>query len=450
MTTHSAPLPDSPQMSGRGASLPEPGPRGAGGGPGRGNGRVPPLFLITLVLANYGLWLAFFTPIVLTLQLKARALSPDSPETTIALVLGTASVFAILANPVTGNLSDRTTSRWGMRRPWLVGAVLVGFIGLVVQGTSTAVPLLVLGGCLSLMAFASSLTVLFALMPDHVPAHRRGLVSGLLGVSQSLATVSGVSLGGALRESPLVAYCVPGAIGMALVLLLCLVLRDRRLHPADRRPFRFADFWRSFWVSPRRYPDFGWAWLSRFTFFLAFGAVINYLVFFLGRQIAVEDGAVPALVAAGLALQSFVLMASSAVAGAVSDRLGQRRPILVASALIGAAGLGMLAFATTVPVYFAAMAVMGVAQGVYFSVDLALISEVLPDQKRAAAKGFGVMTVANQLPQLAGPITAPLLLAVGIGSVVGGDGPNYTALYLGSAVFVLISGAAILKIRGVR
>jgi MFS family permease len=53
----------------------------------------------------------------------------DQPSS-LSLVLGVGAFFALIANPLVGRLSDRTTSRFGQRRPWLVGAVLGRLFGL--------------------------------------------------------------------------------------------------------------------------------------------------------------------------------------------------------------------------------------------------------------------------------------------------------------------------------
>lgn len=75
-----------------------------------------------------------------------------------------------------------------------------------------------------------------------------------------------------------------------------------------------------------------------------------------------------------------------------------RRPWLASGMAGGMVGLvvtalavvasACIAFATSLPLYLFGMAVGGIAQGTYLSVDLALISEVLPDRKNDAARDF--------------------------------------------------------------
>lgn len=184
-------------------------------------------------------------------------------------------------------------------------------------------------------------------------------------------------------------------------------------------------------------------------FFLAFAGVMNYQLFYLSAQLGVPVAEAAGLVGVGIALQVVFLVVTSAVSGVVSDRLGCRRPFVVVAAAIGVAGLVLLALATNLPVWAVGMALIGVASGMYYSVDLALVADVLPDRDRSAAKNFGLFSIANQLPQTLAPALAPLFLAVSFGSVAAGAS-NYTALFSACALFALVSAVTILPVRGVR
>ena len=86
-----------------------------------------PLFVGALGFAQFGLFVALLGPVMVSMAIKVNTLVPDPTGRTSALglVLGVGAVAAFLGNAVFGRLSDRTTSRFGRRRPWLVGGVLV-------------------------------------------------------------------------------------------------------------------------------------------------------------------------------------------------------------------------------------------------------------------------------------------------------------------------------------
>ena len=437
MTTHAAPSPTDSFG----------GPPDERPAPGAAQGRA---FLPALGIANATVWLAFFTPIVLTLPQRAEHLSPHDKAGTLSVVLLISSVFGLVTNPLAGRLSDRTTARWGMRRPWLAGGMAVGFVGLVVMALAPSVPVLVVGSSLMQIGFATTLTVLLALLPEQVPAARRGLMGAVLGVGQAVSVVVGVGIAGALQGTPLLAFAVPGLVGAAGVTGLCLALRDRVLEVAERLPLTGRDILEAFWRDPRSHPDFGWAWLSRFMLFMAFSAVLTYQVFYLTDQLGIPSDRTAKYVGIGLALQVVMVVLSSLVSGPLSDRVGRRKPFVIGAALLAVVALACIAVATSLPLYLVGMAVGGIAQGTYLSVDLALIAEVLPDRDHDAARDFGIMTIASVLPQTILPGIAPALLAIGFGSVVAGSPSNYTALFVSSAAFAAISALAITRVRGAR
>lgn len=79
-------------------------------------------FIAAYTFAYIGVWMALLTPITFTLALKIRQVNPEGAVGGLSLVLGVGAFVALVANPFFGRLSDRTTSRFGMRRPWILGA----------------------------------------------------------------------------------------------------------------------------------------------------------------------------------------------------------------------------------------------------------------------------------------------------------------------------------------
>ncbi|WP_367180669.1 MFS transporter, partial [uncultured Microbacterium sp.] len=106
--------------------------------------RVSRAFIALLALGLFGTYLAFVTPIAISLALRVNVLAPENPEY-LGLLLGIGSLAALLVGPLGGQLSDRTRSRFGRRRPWLIGGVLLGLVGLTVMALGPNVLVLGLG-----------------------------------------------------------------------------------------------------------------------------------------------------------------------------------------------------------------------------------------------------------------------------------------------------------------
>src|SRR6266567_8262560 len=86
---------------------------------------VKPGFQGLLTLANLVVWLSVIPigQILLPAQIAALDATNKYTNLTIATIIGV--LAAVITNPIAGALSDRTTSRFGRRRPWfLVGSML--------------------------------------------------------------------------------------------------------------------------------------------------------------------------------------------------------------------------------------------------------------------------------------------------------------------------------------
>ena len=129
-----------------------------------------------------------------------------------------------------------------------------------------------------------------ATIPDQVPVRQRGLVSGWVGLAQTVGVVLGVAL---------VSFVVTGLDagivhdrGAARAPRAAVRARHARTHRStahERPPFELGPFLARFWVSPREYPDFAWAWITRFLMMLGNAMATLYLLFFLQDAVKVED-----------------------------------------------------------------------------------------------------------------------------------------------------------------
>ena len=132
--------------------------------------------------------------------------------------------------------------------------------------------------------------------------------------------------------------------------------------------------------------------------------------------------------------------------GNLSDRIGRRKPFVIVAAVVFAVGLVVVTFARDYPTFLVAMGIIGLGQGVYMAVDLALVSQILPDRHNIA-KDMGIMGLASSLPSSIVPAVAPALLAIGATAAAP---QNFPALFLTGAVAGLIGAVLILPIKGTK
>jgi MFS family permease len=399
-------------------------------------------FVSLYTLSFTGGALLLIAPLLVTLALKVNDLVGihDAPKD-LALVTGLGSLVAMVSNPLFGRFSDRTTSRWGMRRPWMVAGLAGGTVGTVLVATAPSVVFVVIGWCTAQVFFNALLAAQSAVLPDQVPSPQRGVVSGVLGICTPVASVAGTYLVQAFNGHELAMFLVPCLVGGACVVLFVTRLRDRRLDPADRPPWSLRELVGSLYVNPRRHPDFAWAFLSRFMLVMAFAFLVTYQAYYLIESLGSTKHDVPHRIFLGTLAQSAALVAVSPLAGKLSDRVGRRKVFVATAAVIYAVALLVIATAGDVHGYLVGMTISGVGFGMYMAVDLALVVDVLP-HTGSAGKDLGVLNIAGALPFALAPAIAPGVLAL--------SGGSYTVLYAVAGGFAVVGAAAIAPVKGVR
>jgi MFS family permease len=284
------------------------------------------------------------------------------------------------------------------------------------------------------------LAAMVAVLPDQVPTAQRGLVSGVLGVCLPVASVGGTYLVQLFTGNQLAMFLVPCAVGGFFVLLFALTLDDRRLGRAEKPAWSLRELAGTFYVSPRRNPDFAWAFVSRFMFVLAYAFLTTYQAYYLLQEVGSAEADVPREIFLGTLAQSALVAVASVVGGRLSDRTGRRKVFVCVAALVYGSALFLLAIASEFDGYLVGMAVGGLGFGLYTAVDLALVADVLPSEDNA--KDLGVLNIAGALPFSVAPALAPFVLSIADG--------DYGVLFGVAGTCAVLAGAAILRVRRVR
>ena len=398
--------------------------------------RASARFIAIYALAYASLWLALLTPAMITLALRVRELVPQSAAGAISLVLFTGALAALISNPLFGALSDRTHSRFGRRRPYLVGGALCGFAALALIGAAPTVALICVGWCLAQLAYNAVLAAMVAVVPDQISSSQRGTVVGILGVCMPVGQIVGTYLVQLLSANLTLALLVPGTLGVIGVLALAWVLPDAPLAravptPAQTQPGEALS---------RR--DFYWAWSSRVFFVMGSMFLQAYQPLLLVDGMGFPAAQGPKLIFRSTLVQAIMMVTWSLIAGRLSDRIGRRKPIAMAGSVIQGLGLWLIAVAPSYTFFLGGVALLGVGHGVYEGVNLALVTEVLPDRDRHAAKDLGLLNITNTLPQVIAPLAAPIILAVSQG--------DFTLLFLVAGAVPMVGAALLSPLKSVR
>ncbi|GIF44782.1 MFS transporter [Actinoplanes xinjiangensis] len=378
-------------------------------------------WMIAYALAMIGVAAGWFGPIQILLpEQAARLAGDDGKEALLALVTAWGAAASMVANPLWGAVSDRL----GRRRPIFVAGTLVGVAGLLVLSVADTTTLMVIGWVLVQVGLNGPLAALAAMIGDQVPERQRGTVGALFGVAQIIGVILGTAVavvaGSATPGYVAVAIAVP-ALGAAL-----LIINREQPVAAVRRG-------RIHWPGGQ----FAWAWVIRFLLNLVNALVLVYLLYYLSDEVGVDDAATWVLI---VTVVNVLFAGVFGFAGGVlSDRWERRRVFVAAGAVILAVGTVLMALVPVVPVVLAASVLVGIGWGAYIAVDMAVLTQVLPDPDTRATL-LGVANVAGTLPQMLAPVlAAPIVTALG----------GYRTLYLVTAGFAVLALALLPRLRAI-
>lgn len=413
--------------------------------------RVGGWWFTLFTLAWLVIWTAQLTPLQLLLPLQLD--TPDSAAGWVSgvvssgIVLGVGGLAGVIAGPVAGALSDRgiSTRPGTRRRPWALGGIWLAAACLVLTGMSQG-PWLVGASWVGVsIGLATASAAFTAMIADQLPAAQRGAASSAVGSSQAVGIVLGVGaivlLGLGVVSGYLVLAVAIAVVGTATALLLPdpapLALPGtsatgtsaprHALDPLDPDPVAPIATNRSL-LDSLADRDFRWMLIGRLIVNIGNALGTALLLFFLlygiGQPHATAEGNLLLLI---VVYTVFVVLASIGV-GVVSDRIGRRRRLTVACAVIQATAGIVILVSPTFEVTMIAAAFMGVGYGGFSTVGLAFATDLLPSS-RDNARDLSVVNVTAALGQLLGPV-----IGAGLVALVGG----FWLLFLGATLLSLV------------
>lgn len=395
--------------------------------------RVRGGWIAALALAVLGVWAMHFGPVQVLLLTQAAKFAPDGKEALFGLTAAIGGLVGMLATILAGFASDRTTSRFGRRRPWVVAGAVLGALSLVLLDQAGGPAVMIVAWCGVQAAFGAMLAALLAAVPDRVPVDQRGLVGGWIGFGQTIGALAGVLVATSVNAA--------GYLGLALLLLVSAVpfvalTKEAVLRPGARPAAGPGAILRGLAFSPRRHPDFAWALLNRLLMTLGFVLGTLYTLYLLQDVLRRPDPHTDLLL---VNLLNAVIMVPAAIYfGRRSDRVGRRRSFVFVGGLVVTLSSAILIPVVTWPLLLVSVVLLAGSFGAFLAVNTALITEVLP-AAQDRAKDLGIVNLAHGVPQVLGPLLAAPLLAVS----------GYPGLFAVATAVTLLGSFLIYRIRGV-
>eukprot|EP00730_Choanoeca_flexa_P018960 TRINITY_DN9248_c0_g1_i1.p1 TRINITY_DN9248_c0_g1~~TRINITY_DN9248_c0_g1_i1.p1 ORF type:complete len:530 (+),score=95.10 TRINITY_DN9248_c0_g1_i1:121-1710(+) len=421
---------------------------------------MPPVSVCQLVLLNTA-WVGMSSCLIawgiVLLPSQVRSTVGDGQSgVSLALVVVIGSALTLLATPYIGLLSDRNTSKFGRRRPfmlagmvWMVLAQI--FLALtnphkppeqVVQNCSNVsisnstpdaitpfepeatlppntfelhgnLAVLTVVYCLVTFGYQLVGTPYTGLIADKTPQSQRGLGSGINGLFTVLGNMLGAGIGFLYPHvSVLGLYLILGGLLIVTVTPVLLSQREVPFVPKAKLESLACMTVAKQYLHPMKNHDFRWVFFTRFLMQQGLATVMFFLEYYFHDQIPLPAG-VRAETAVSYALIPLFICAalSSLVSGKLSDHFGGRRRVfVVTSAVVMAVSALLMALIQDFHAILGIAAAFGLGYGCFVSVDLALVLDVLPNEAERA-KDLAVWHQALVLPQLiATPIGSRLCM----------------------------------------
>ena len=401
------------------------------------------LFTIAWLL----IWTVQLTPLQLLLPLQLDTSESEagwvSGVVSSGLVLGVGGLAGVIAGPIAGAFSDRRNPSTSRRRPFALVGTWITALCLVFTGMSNtpiSIGLAWVGVSIGIAIASAAFTAMIA---DQLPTHQRGAAASAASSAQAVGIVVGVGtvvlLGLGVFDSYLVLAIAMGVVGTIVVLLL----PDPPKFPsseaaavpvADRADLETP---RSPRLSFLRDHDFRWMLIGRLVVNIGNALGTSLLLFFLLYGLEIPKSEAEDSLLLLIVVYTVFVVAASIVSGVISDKIGKRRWITVAAAVLQAISGVVIASSPSYATTMFAAALMGVGYGAFMTVGLAFATDLLPNEKDHA-RDLGVVNVVAALGQLLGPV-----IGAGLVALVGG----FWLLFVAAAVLSLIGGALTLLAR---
>ncbi|MFJ9893950.1 MFS transporter [Streptomyces sp. NPDC091280] len=431
-----------------------PAPVGPFDADGRPRYRLGPLYF-TFPLAGLALvliWVgvgSFLIPIQVT-RIKGFN-DPDALKNAVAI----GAAVAAIGNPVFGQISDRTRSRFGRRAPWMLICALLGAGALLWQSQAKSIGVLALTWGFVQLIVNGYQAATTANMPDRIPPAKYGAFSALSGLATPIGTIAIAYVIGGIDGSKLGLDGVVGGFGgrfqgadgyyliagllVALTLVFVLVTPEKSTLDMPVEPFDLKRFLGNFWVNPKRHPDFAVAFVSRFGVVAGYFMVVTFSYYILMEYVHVAPQDAAATMGFLMVVNALAMVGAALVIGTLVDRFGRVKPFVLGSGLLASVSLFIPMAFDSVGGMTAFNIVNGLAFGMYMAVDMALITKVLP-RGEDAGKDMGLINIANSAPQVAAPFMAAAIV----------EHWGYDALFPLCAVVSLVGAVLVLFVKSVR
>jgi maltose/moltooligosaccharide transporter len=368
-----------------------------------------------------------FVPIFLKVNFALSA-------TMIGFIMTWDNYLNMFLQPVIGERSDRTRTRLGRRKPWMLAGAPIAAIFFIAVPAMTSPVGIMFAILLTNIGMALFRAPTIALLGDLFPAHQRSTANGVINLMGGLGAIVAFVIGGRLYELGRITPFVFGSVLLLIAIgVVLLFVREPQMPKQSEKEATGNGFLANLGEVMRSSDRSGLLILLAILFwFLGFNALETWISSFGRFTLGIPEGRM-AILTSGLALM-FVIFAVPS--GLLATRFGRRRIILA-----GIAGLTVLFCYGLIVSNQVMLITLLVPAGFFWALinvnSLPMVYDVGGDARIGAFTGLYYF--AANIAAVAGPQVVGILIDL--------TGDNYRIMFIFSAVFMLLAGLCMLKVR---
>ena len=344
-------------------------------------------------------------------------------------------LLAMVIQPISGAASDSWRSSWGRRRPLGLAGTLFDFVFLALLAWSGSILVVIIGYVGLQIASNTAHGPMQGLIPDEVPVSQMGQASGLKNLMEMGGLIT-ASLAAGYLLSPNDRYptaIILAVMGVLAVSALVTFITAREKPTSEiRREKNPLDLKQVFSIDFQANKNFFRLVAARFVFLIGIYGVQTFAQYYI-RDVMQAPNPVKATGELMAAL-AVALVICSVLGGWLTDRIGSRR-VLVLASLLSAAGCFLLISARDLQTMTLYSSLLGAGVGFFLTSNWALAAKLAP--KGEAGKFLGLTNLAT-----AGASALSKLGGFGIdiaNAAAPGKFLGYSGLFLLGGIFALLS-----------
>ncbi len=317
-------------------------------------------------------------------------------------------LLAMFAQPVAGAISDRSSLKWGRRRPYILWGMTVSLLllpGFALAGSFAAIFVVY---CLLQVAANTAQGPYQAFLPEMVPEKKRGMASGFRSLFELFGGVSFVLIAGYVYTNKTGIgglWILLGTIAFVLLVTMLatvFLVHEQPITAPKQKTSPFAAFSDIMKTDTWKNRSFIWFLVSRLLFYMGFTTIQQFAFYYVQDVVGVADPAATAALFVAIAAGGMLIVVWPA--GYFSDKIG-RRLLTAIAGIIGALGIALIALTNSYGAILIAAAIIGISKGIFDSTNWALATDFA--SKNWEAIYLGIANVATTggaaLARLIGP-----------------------------------------------